>query len=103
MPATKNINIRVAPERKQALQEMAQAFGESVTEFVMKSVYMRVQAETPVAGKADPFVLAMRAVSGSRGKALNAEERESVASSRQARKAGGQTISLAEARKRLLA
>ncbi len=47
MGATKNINIRVAPDRKLALQALADAFGESVTEFVMKSVFLRASSEKP--------------------------------------------------------
>ena len=98
MAATENINIRVAPERKAALKELADAFGESVTEFVMKSVFMRVRAENPVRGAVDPFVVAMRSAAAGHKKALSPSERGAVQRSRSGK---GRRISIDEARKRL--
>lgn len=104
MAATKNINIRVSPERKQALQDLAAAFGESITEFVLKSVYARVRS-TPAGsmGSMDPFVVAMRAAAKGRQTALTREEKAAVERSRQARARGAKTLSVAEARRRLMA
>lgn len=103
MAATKNINIRLSPERKQALQELADAFGESITEFVMKSVYARVRSVQGAAVSAtDPFVLAMRSAAKNGKTALDREERAAINASRQARAKGAKGVSVREARRRLL-
>ncbi len=104
MGATKNINIRVAPDRKLALQALADAFGESVTEFIMKSIFLRAKSEKPAAAKEDPFVVAMRAAGAGLPKhILTKEERAAVKAYREARKRGERGLSIAEARKLLMA
>ena len=103
MAATKNINIRVSPERKQALQDMAAAFGESVTEFVMKSVYARVRSESPSKAAEDPFVVAMRSAAKGRHAPLSGSERAALERSRSGRAQGSRGMTVTEARKRLAA
>jgi hypothetical protein len=104
MAATKNLNIRLSPERKAALQELADAFGESLTEFVLKSVYARVRLVTPGAAPAgDPFVLALRAAAKGKRSALAQDEKEAIKTNREARQRGARAISVAEARRQLLA
>lgn len=103
MAATKTLNIRLSPERKAALQDLADAFGESLTEFVLKSVYARVRQEKAPSPAADPFVVALRAAAQGRRHKLSADEKAAVQKAREARRQGAKTLSVAEARRRLLA
>lgn len=100
MPATKNLNIRISPERKQALQELATAFGESISEFVVNSVLMRVQHESKVTPQEDPFVRSMRLAAKEKVK-LTEDEWASVEASRSGNKNARLTV--AQARKRIKA
>lgn len=102
MGATKNINIRVAPDRKLALQTLADAFGESVTEFVMKSVFLRAKYEKPATGENDPFVVALRAAATKGPKyKLTKDELAALNASREARARGERGLSVSEAKKLL--
>jgi uncharacterized protein (DUF1778 family) len=103
MPATENINIRLSPQRKAALQELAAAFGESVTDFLLKSVQVRVRAEAASTGQEDPFVVALRTAAKSRRQLLTPTEKAAVTRSRQARARGKERLlGIPEARRRIL-
>ncbi len=103
MAATKTLNIRISPERKAALQDLADAFGESLTEFVLKSVYSRVrQAQPEKVPALDPFVLALRRAAAGKRSVLTQAEKAAVNASRESRRKGARSVSVAEAKRRLL-
>lgn len=101
MAATaKFINIRIDGDRKRALQEVAKAYGESLSEFLIKGGYERARAFAEKGVQVDPFVVAMRLAAAKAPKVeLTADELNSVIASRKARAAGEKGLTVAEAMK----
>jgi|SRR5665213_2328729 len=94
----KFINIRIDGDRKHALQEVAKAYGESLSEFLIKGGYERAQAFASGGLKEDPFVVAMRQAAAKAPKAeLMASDLKAVAASRKARARGEKGLSITEA------
>lgn len=98
--AAKFINIRIDGPRKRALQEVARAYGESLSEFLIKGAYERAQAFARLGTKEDPFVVSMREAAAKAPKVeLSAADQKAVAASRKARAKGVKGLSVGEAMK----
>jgi hypothetical protein len=94
----KFINIRIDENRKRALQEVAKAYGESLSEFLIKGGYERARAFAETGVKEDPFVVAMRrAASKAPNYELTEDDLKAVTASRKARAAGEKDLSIPEA------
>ena len=96
----KFINIRIEGSRKKALQEVAKAYGESLSEFLIRGGFERAQAFAKSGVNEDPFVVAMREAASKAPKVeLSAADLKSVAASRKARAKGEKGLTVAEAMK----
>ncbi|HTB21871.1 MAG TPA: DUF1778 domain-containing protein [bacterium] len=94
----KFINIRIDENRKRALQEVAKAYGESLSEFLIKGGYERARAFAETGLKEDPFVTAMRQAASKGPKyELTEDDLKAVAASRKARARGEKDLTIAEA------
>jgi hypothetical protein len=96
----KFINIRIEGRRKKALQEVAKAYGESLSEFLIKGGFERAQAFAKLGVKEDPFIVSMRQAAAQAPKVdLSAGDLKAIAASRKARAKGEKGLSVSEAMK----
>jgi uncharacterized protein (DUF1778 family) len=94
------INIRVESARKKALQEVAKACHESLSEFLLNAGFERAKVIAKEGVKEDPFVVAMREAAAKAPKAvLDAEDLKAIAASRKARARGEKGLTVTEAMK----
>ena len=98
--AAEIITLRVEGARKKALQEVAKACHESVSEFLLNAGFERAKVIAKEGVKEDPFVVAMREAAANAPKAvLDAEDLKAIAASRKARARGAKGLTVTEAMK----
>jgi hypothetical protein len=57
---TTTIQMRVKPERKKALQDIAKIFHEDLSTFLMKAAFLRAELGVTPEMETDPFVTALK-------------------------------------------
>jgi uncharacterized protein (DUF1778 family) len=96
--AAEIINIRVDGARKRALQEVAKACNESLSQFLLNAGFERAKVIAKEGLKEDPFVVAMREAAAKAPKArLDANDLKAIAASRKGRARGEKSLTVTEA------
>ena len=94
------IQIRVKPERKEALEKIAEAFHESLSTFMLNSSLLRAELGQGPSSAKDPFVSALEKMTGQqRPFELDGTTKERVESGRKRRLTGKEKLKpISEAR-----
>jgi hypothetical protein len=86
---TTTIQMRVKPERKKALQDIAKIFNEDLSTFLMRAAFLRAELGVTPKVDTDPFVTALKDLSKEHKPfELSAEDLDAIKVARSRRESG---------------
>src|SRR5258708_40130353 len=90
---TTTIQMRVKPERKKALQDIAKIFHEDLSTFLMKAAFLRAELGVTPELEMDPFVTALKDLTkNNKPYELSAEDLAAIKKARARRESGSADI-----------